>query len=83
VPQVTLKRSSILQTACESHVERHDVAFVAKAVGNALRITWIAEQLGNLFSNLRRAQDRAITFYDILADTDVLLQKALLSVLTP
>src|SRR5712671_800711 len=54
------------------YVERQDVTFVAKAVGDAVHITRIAEQLGDLFCNLRWAQDRAITLHDMLLDADTL-----------
>src|SRR5580700_2401352 len=54
------------------YVERQDVTFVAKAVGDAVHIARIAEQLGDLFSNLRWAQDRAITLHDMLLDADTL-----------
>src|SRR5580704_7152229 len=54
------------------YVERQDVALVAKAVGDAVHITRIAEQFGDLFSNLRCEQNRAITFYDMLLDADTL-----------
>src|ERR1700722_4703561 len=54
------------------YVERQDVAFAAKAVGDAVSIARIAEQFSDLFSKLRRAQDRAITVNDMLLDADTL-----------
>src|ERR1700733_12875169 len=59
-----------LAALCESYVERLDVAFVAKAVGDTLQITRIAEELGTLFPTRRRGREGAITLHDMLVDAD-------------